>query len=190
MEGKSERRRTRTYNALFLVAARFKGKRTLLDISIRGEYAVSQKGERKREAEGRVGQGEWLFLREGAGKRLRDGIGIREEKQEDEEEEEGGGSVGEEGGSNRVACNFEMDSAPPSSLSPFVLLQSDPPCGFSSFSSSSFLSSHETRRVDQLRSRRLLHVTEEEDKGEKKRERKREKMRGTNRMLLNWMEKP
>lgn len=34
-----EKRRTRTYNALFLVAARFKGKRTLLDISIRGEHA-------------------------------------------------------------------------------------------------------------------------------------------------------
>lgn len=43
--GRNERRRTRTYNALFLVAARFKGKRTLLDISIRGEHAASRKGE-------------------------------------------------------------------------------------------------------------------------------------------------
>lgn len=43
--GRNERRRTRTYNALFLVAARFKGKRTLLDISIRGERATSRKGE-------------------------------------------------------------------------------------------------------------------------------------------------
>lgn len=47
-EGRSERRRTRTYNALFLVAARFKGKRTLLDISIRGEHAASQKRENQR----------------------------------------------------------------------------------------------------------------------------------------------
>lgn len=130
------------------MAARFKGKRTLLDISIRGEYAVSRKGdrvrekekERKREAEGRVGQGEWLFLREGAGKRLRDGVGIREEKQEEEEEEEGGGSVGEEGGSNRVACNFEMDSAPHPPSLPL-------PSSLSSFSSSSSI-----RRVASLRS--------------------------------------
>lgn len=50
-EGKSERRRTRTYNALFLVAARFKGKRTLLDISIRGEHAVSRKGASRRDRE-------------------------------------------------------------------------------------------------------------------------------------------
>lgn len=40
IEGKKARRKTRTYNALFLVAARFKGKRTLLDISIRDEHAT------------------------------------------------------------------------------------------------------------------------------------------------------
>lgn len=40
IEDKKARRKTRTYNALFLVAARFKGKRTLLDISIRDEHAT------------------------------------------------------------------------------------------------------------------------------------------------------
>lgn len=56
-EGRSERRRTRTYNALFLVAARFKGKRTLLDISIRGEHVASRKGENQRKRE-KVSQAE------------------------------------------------------------------------------------------------------------------------------------
>lgn len=55
-EREREATATRTYNALFLVAARFKGKRTLLDISIRGEHVASRARERtkeknKREAE-------------------------------------------------------------------------------------------------------------------------------------------
>lgn len=44
---KKARRKARTYNALFLVAARFKGKRTLLDISIRDEHATFGRERRK-----------------------------------------------------------------------------------------------------------------------------------------------
>lgn len=63
---------------------------------------------------------------------------------------------GGERGSNRVACNFEMDSTPPTTTDRPPSFSSSsyyPPCGFSSFSSTLFLSSHETRGVDQPRSR-------------------------------------
>ena len=62
IEGKKARRKTRTYNALFLVAARFKGKRTLLDISIRDEHATFGQGARERT---RRGKGEWKVVERG-----------------------------------------------------------------------------------------------------------------------------
>ena len=56
---KETRRKTRTYNALF-VAARFKGKRTLLDISIRDEHATFGRERRKNAGERTVERkGRW-----------------------------------------------------------------------------------------------------------------------------------
>lgn len=161
--GRNERRRTRTYNALFLVAARFKGKRTLLDISIRGKHAASRKSqiERGRERE---------EAKERQSERRAGGVAFPEGRSR--EKATGGcrdtrGGSDEEGGSNRVACNFEMDSAPPTTPSRSLSHSLPSPSCLSihrvaSSSSSSFLSSHETRGVDQPRSRRLLHVSERE----------------------------
>lgn len=62
IEDKKARRKTRTYNALFLVAARFKGKRTLLDISIRDEHATFGQGARERT---RRRKGKWKVVERG-----------------------------------------------------------------------------------------------------------------------------
>lgn len=133
-EGGSERRRTRTYNALFLVAARFKGKRTLLDISIRGEHAVSRKGasQRDRERDGRcVSRVGGVAFPEGRSReKAAGGCRATEGRRRRKGIEQGG---------LQFRNGFHSADEPAFPLSSSFL---DPPYGFSS---SSFLSSRGTQ---------------------------------------------
>lgn len=114
---------------------------------------LERKRTTEREKERKRDKGEWLFLREGARKRLREDVGIREKEEAVKK--------GERTGWLAISKWIPFRRRPPSSLSLSLSIHH-----VTSLRSSSFLSSHKTRRVDQLRSCRLLRVTEKERRRE------------------------